>query len=134
MSTGSRQTWFATLRRDSGLFAVAGALVMLLNIVQPLLAAQASDAGHWVICTVYGPEKPIEASDLPAAMSDKCPICLAGNACAGAPAYKAALSSDPAFPAPAALTAAPLHVEERGPVTPGPTGPPPAIRAPPLSA
>lgn len=134
MSTRHRPTWFAALRCDRLLFALVGSLVLLLNAAQPLVAAGLSQDGHWVICTAYGAEKPLDASDLPSAMSEDCPICLAGVACPGAPAYKAVLSADPAFPAPMALTAAPRGNETQNRPALRPGDPPPAIRAPPLSA
>lgn len=132
-STGT--TWFGKLRRDRGLFAVVASFVMLLNVLQPLTAARAGEAGGWVICTMYGAEKPVEAADLPSAWPEDCPICLAGSGCsAGAPAYKAALSPEPAFAAPPALARLNLVRESDTLPVLRAGDPPPAIRAPPLSA
>lgn len=135
MSTASRPTLFASLRRDRLLFALVGTLVLLLNALQPLAAAQASEGGHLAICTLYGIDDQAAASgDAPGSPLDDCPICLIGNACSSAAAYKAALAAFAAFPAPAALVSAP----PRTALKTGPAArrdiPPPAIRAPPLSA
>lgn len=133
MSTEHGPAWFATLRRDRGLFALVGCLLLVLNLLQPLVAAQAGAGGHLVICTLSGAQAQDAASGLPSTMPENCPICLAGVACPGAPAYKAALAAEPAFPAPAALTAPVLAEAEPGFVRLA-LGPPPPIRAPPLSA
>ena len=132
MSAGENRTWFETLRRDRGLFAVVGCFVLLLNIVQPLAASQAGEGGRWVICTVYGAEEPVDPSDLPAAGLEHCPICLGGNSCAKAPLYKAALSILPAFPAPEVLAAAVPPVRDAVPPPRRAVDPPTAIRAPPF--
>ncbi|MBX9453011.1 MAG: hypothetical protein KL801_14435 [Mesorhizobium sp.] len=79
MNMARRPTWFATLRRDRGLFALIGCLILLLNVLQPVTAAKAAENGLWVICTVYGAEKPVDGSDLPAPLQEKCPICLFGH-------------------------------------------------------
>jgi len=135
MGRASYTTWFAGLRRDRGLFAVVASLVMLLNVLQPLTAAQAGEAGGWVICTIYGAEKPVDADDIPTAWPENCPICLAGNGCSSAaPGWKALLSPEPAFPAPPAFAGQQLI--SRSVLLPAQLAgdPPPAIRAPPLSA
>lgn len=126
-------TWFASLRRDRGLFALVGCLVMLLNVLQPVVA-QAED-GRWTICTIYGAEKPVGGDDLPSVWPDECPICIAGNHCASAPpAAKALLAFEPAFPAPASLPAPLVRRESAVMATPGLGAPPPDIRGPPVSA
>lgn len=135
MSTASRQTFFASLRRDRLLFALLGTLVLFLHTLQPLAAAQAPEGGHLSICTLYGIDDQAAASgDAPAGPLDDCPICLIGNACSSAAAYKAAPAAFAAFPAPAALVSAP----PRAALKTGPAArrdiPPPAIRAPPPSA
>ena len=126
----TRPTWFVTLRRDRGLFALVGSLVLLLNVLQPAVAARAGDGAHWAICTIYGVEKPVERSDLPAAWPDECPICIAGHSAGNAP-VKAVFASEPAFLAPEPLADAAFETD-RG-YGPGarPGDPPPAIRAPP---
>lgn len=129
MSTTARPTFFATLRRDRLLFALVGAFVLLLNMMQPLAAAQGGEDGHWVICTPGGMLEP------PAAMPQSCPVCLLGNGCpGGVPAYRAALAADPAFPGAYALAAVRPDPRRQPAFAPRPGDPPPAIRAPPLSA
>ena len=135
MSKAPRPTWFATLRRDSLLFALVGCLVLLVNALQPLAAAQAVEGGHGAICTLYGAVEPSGGDQAPSEMPDDCPICLSGNACSSAaPAYKAVVAFFPAFPAPEALTAGPVRAEPQAGLAERPGDPPPAIRAPPLSA
>lgn len=135
MSMARRPTLFASLRRDRLLFALVGTLVLFLNALQPLAASQMPEGGHLVICTPFNVDGQAQASEkLPADVLDDCPICLIGNACASAAAYKATAAAFAAFPAPARLTDAPPHAA-RHVGTPERSGaPPPAIRAPPLSA
>ena len=104
MSTAPRLSLFASLRRDRFLFAFVGALVLLLNALQPLAASQMPEGGHLAICTTLGLDTQAASSgDLPAGPLDDCPICLIGNACGGMAGYKAVPASFAAFPAPAAL-------------------------------
>lgn len=134
MSTASRLTLFASLRRDRFLFALLGALVLILHTLQPLAAAQMPGGGHMAICTALDAGGGTDAAGDSSGPLDDCPICLIGNACGAMAVYKATLAAFAAFPAPAALAAqsAPAAAGD------GPTGlpgaPPPAIRAPPLSA
>ncbi|WP_421928404.1 DUF2946 family protein [Neoaquamicrobium sediminum] len=134
MNTARRPTWFATLRRDRGLFALIGCLILLLNVLQPVTAVKADENGLWVICTVYGAEKPLDGSDLPASLQEKCPICLFGHSGHNAPIYRALPAAEPAFPTPLALSFVQTFVEADENFVPRPDDPPPAIRGPPLSA
>jgi hypothetical protein len=134
MNTARRPTWFATLRRDRGLFALIGCLILLLNVLQPVTAAKAAENGLWVICTVYGAEKPLDGSDLPTPLQEKCPICLFGHGGQAGPLYKALPATEPAFPTPLALSFVHTFVEADENFVPRPDDPPPAIRGPPLSA
>lgn len=129
--------WFQTLRRDRALFAVAATLVLLTHLFQPLAEANAANtAKAWVICTIFGEAKaPAANGDLPPpGAADDCPTCI-GGPCVGMVAPPKLLAgSEPAFAAPAAYAGRFTHSTE----TENPPGrlnePPPAIRAPPLSA
>lgn len=134
MNMARRPTWFATLRRDRGLFALIGCLILLLNVLQPVTAAKAAENGLWVICTVYGAEKPLDGSDLPTPLQEKCPICLFGHGGQAGPVYKALPAMEPAFPTPLALSFVHTFFETDENFVPRPDDPPPAIRGPPLSA
>lgn len=133
MSTASRLTLFASLRRDRFLFALLGTLVLLLHTLQPLAAAQ-MPGGHMAICTALNVDGGTSAAgDSAPGGLDDCPICLFGNACGGG-VYKAMPAPFAAFPAPAVLAArSPVIVAARDPAAPL-VAPPPAIRAPPPSA
>jgi hypothetical protein len=129
--------WFQTLRRDRTLFAVAATLVLLTHLFQPLAEANAANTARaWVICTMFGEAKAPAANGAlpPPGAADDCPTCI-GGPCAGmvAPA-KLLAGSEPAFAAPAAYAGRFEYYIE----TKNPSGrlnePPPAIRAPPLSA
>lgn len=118
---------------------MVGSFLLILAMMQPLAAAagaQGGQGGHWVICTLAGAQAPTATADLPGSMTQTCPACVFGNGCAGgAPAYRAMLSAEPAFPAPGTLAAAPRSDPRPLSIAmPGPGDPPPAIRAPPLSA
>ena len=135
MSPASRPTLFASLRRDRWPFALLGVLVLFLNTLQPLAAAQASEGGHLSVCTLYGVDNLGTASgDTPANPLDDCPICLMGHGCANGAAYKAVPDAFAAVPAPAALVAAPPYATREAGHAARRDIPPPAIRAPPLSA
>ena len=131
MSPASRLTLFASLRRDRLLFALLGTLVLVLAALQPLAAAQ-MPGGHGVLCTALdaGGMTGKAATDA----LDDCPVCLVGNACGAAAAHKAAPAAVAAFPAPAALAAQPVPALAADGPAERPGAPPPAIRAPPLSA
>lgn len=132
MSTRKPIGLFASLRRDRFLFALLGALVLFLNTLQPLAAAQMPAGGHLVICTAL--DAGGTAGDPSSGPLDDCPVCLIGNACGAGLAQKAASASSAAFPAPARLVAPALFAAaHQGPAA-LPGAPPPAIRAPPLSA
>jgi hypothetical protein len=129
--------WFEALRRDRALFAVAATLVLLTHLFQPLAEANAANtAKAWVICSMFGEASSLAADGafpLPGA-ADDCPTCI-GGPCAGMDAPpKLSAGSEPAFAAPAAYAGRLAHVAEME----NPPGrlnePPPAIRAPPLSA
>lgn len=135
----SRRTspgWFQTLRRDRALFAVAATLVLFTHLFQPLAEAKAADtAKAWVICTMFGEVKaPAAEGTLPPGAADDCPTCI-GGPCAGMVAPpKLLAASEPAFAAPAVYAGRFTQwIETKNP--PGRFNePPPAIRAPPLSA
>jgi hypothetical protein len=127
--TTSRHTksWFASLRRDGGLFVALATLLLVLSGFQPTSVASASGL---VICTSDGaahvPLQPLDHKD--------CAHCLASSACGGLSITGKLLPSGG------------LELASRGfstPVTPlarsvasEPTlaGGPPGIRAPPFSA
>jgi hypothetical protein len=128
--------WFQTLRRDRALFAVAATLVLFAHLFQPLAEANAANtAKAWVICTMFGEAKsPADDSVLVPGAADDCPTCI-GGPCAGMDAPpKLSASSEPAFAGPPAYAGQFPHWLK----TENPPGrlnePPPAIRAPPLSA
>lgn len=131
-------TFLASLRRDRGLFALVGSFLIILAMMQPLAAAiaQGDKGGHWVICTLAGAQIQTETGELPGSMTQTCPACVLGNGCGiAAPAYRAILSAEPAFPAPDRLGATPLPDQRPLWVArPGPGNPPTAIRAPPFIA
>ncbi|EKF20689.1 hypothetical protein [Nitratireductor pacificus] len=125
-------SWFESLRRDAKLFAAVGFLALFLSAFQPLVvAAAASPAGQFVICTIYGVG---EASDNSSghASDVECPLCITGHSCA----FQLAASTPAASP----RIALPGAVETGGHCSwtvpdPGARAgdPPPSIRAPPLS-
>ena len=84
---GNRQIawgWFATLRRDRVLFAIAGTLVLLTHVFQPWAEARAANtANAWVICTTFGMQMgtPDGKKLPPAGAADDCPQCI--GACGG---------------------------------------------------
>lgn len=134
MSDGSRLTLFASLRRDRLLFAVVGALMLLLHSLQPLSAAFMPESMHLVICTINGLEDRSAApGETPVNPLDNCPVCLISGGCSGFASVKAVLDTAYFFTKPDIIITqtAPL-VATTGPV--GRQGEPsPAIRAPPLS-
>jgi hypothetical protein len=122
-------SWFERLRRERGLFALVGALLLVLNTFQPLAQAASTRAGGWIICHGFVAEA--DKGGAPDAPQRDCPICIAG-ACASvsAPA-KALLPLGPAFMAPVLEPVSPerelvrTHLDARA-------GPPSGIRAPPF--
>lgn len=134
MSTAPRLSLFASLRRDRFLFALVGALVLFLNALQPLAASQMPEGGHMAICTALAGGEAGANGDLPSGTLDDCPVCLIGNACGATATYKAVPAAFAAFPARAALAAQPLRPDAASGPLEALIAPPPAIRAPPLSA
>lgn len=134
MSMRKPTSLFASLRRDGFLFALLGTLVLFLNTLQPLAASQMPEGGHLAICTALGISDTGASDTSSPGPLDDCPICLIGNACGATAFHKAALAAFAAFPTPATLAAQTLP----GLAREGPAellvAPPPAIRAPPLSA
>lgn len=129
MSTASRPTLFASLRRDRLLFALLGSLLLLFHALQPLAAAQMPEDAHFAICTIHGVD---DRGDAPAGPLDDCPACLI--ACSVSVVCKAVLDTSAPFPTPRLLIVAPPRVASQS----GPAGrqgeASPAIRAPPVSA
>ncbi|WP_353646988.1 hypothetical protein [Mesorhizobium sp. WSM2240] len=119
------------------LFTVAATLVLLAHLFQPLAEAYAANtAKAWVICTMFGEAKSPAADGAlpPPGAADDCPTCI-GGPCAGMDAPpKLSAGSKPAFAAPAAYAGQfPQWLETENPPA-RLNEPPPAIRAPPLSA
>ncbi len=125
---------FASLRRDRFLFALLGTIVLFLNTLQPLAASQMPEGGHLVICTALNDGTAGAADDSSSNPLDDCPICLIGNACGAAAINKIVPASSAAFPAPARLVVQALFPAQREGPAELLVAPPPAIRAPPLSA
>ena len=128
--------WFAALRRDRVLFAVAASLVLVTHLFQSLAAANAADtAKAWVICSMVGAEKaaPDGVAPPPSGADDHCPTCI-GGPCAGMEAPpKLATASGSAFAGPEAYADLVYRsIETRNPPKLL-SEPPPAIRAPPFA-
>jgi hypothetical protein len=121
--------WFERLRRERGLFALVGALLLLLNMFQPVAFAGPDQPNGWVIC--YGLGSGVEPAGMPDAPPPDCPICLAGLCASISVPAKALLSLGPAFAAPAS-EAEPSRPRADSPALRSLGGPPPAIRAPPF--
>ena len=126
--------WFAALRRDRLLFAVAATLLLLTHLFQPLAEARAADTKNaWVICTIFGMQtvSPDENSTFPAGTQEHCPTCI-GGPCAGIAApLRFASAFEAAFPPPEAIRE-PMRVLGETTLPPAWLNePPPAIRAPP---
>jgi len=123
--------WFETLRRESVLFAWVAACLLVVNLLQPLVAAQAAGMDGWVICTAGGVDG--AAADAPAADPAKCPICLGAHACCPAAPLPAGLDAGvAAHPALIVFAASFVHDDDPPPARrPGVL--PPGIRAPPAS-
>lgn len=129
--------WFQTLRRDRALFTVAATLVLFAHLFQPLAEATAANtAKAWIICTMFGEAKSPAADGAlpPPGAADDCPTCI-GGPCAGMDVPpKLSVGSEPAFAAPAAYAGRFRHWLETENQPGRLNEPPPAIRAPPLSA
>lgn len=125
-----RYSLFAVLRRDSLLFAIVGMLVLALHAFQPLAQAHAATNGHYdVICS---PSSDGTSGKPRAPNGEDCRQCIAGP-CAGF------ISAAPSFVAdaisfPARLDETPPAGEVPAISSRLPGDPPPATRAPPLSA
>src|SRR5215212_11087765 len=50
---GAASGWFATLRRDRRLFALAATLLLCLDLFQPVATAHAGGAAGTSICTLH---------------------------------------------------------------------------------
>jgi len=128
-----RSGWFAALRRDRLLFAVAASLVLLAHLFQPLAEARAAGrADGLVICTMLGMETTAvpDGKLPPAGALDHCPTCI-GGPCSGMAAPLRVEAFEPAFAAPVAHSEIGIFpVEARIPPD-RLNEPPPAIRAPP---
>ncbi|WEX08449.1 hypothetical protein [Chelativorans sp. AA-79] len=128
---GSQPSWFATLRRDRGLFALVSALAILLGLLQPIAAAQNARFNDLlVICnTSASPAAPADHGK----RTPDCPLCPTGHLC-GTKAAPAVPAQIPALVPLAVLPGQRLS----GPATAALPGlsdeAPPSIRAPPLSA
>jgi len=125
--------WFAALRRDRLLFAIAASLVLLAHLFQPLAEARAaSKADGWVICTVFGMQKAQPGSKLaPSGTVEDCPSCIMGPCAGMAVPLRVAAPFDHAFAAPVAFRDGRLiSIESKIPPE-RLNEPPPAIRAPP---
>jgi hypothetical protein len=134
---GNRQRawgWFAALRRDRALFALAGTLILLAHVFQPWVEARAANtANAWVICTAFGMAiaSPDDKDLPPAGSADDCPQCT--GACGGfATKQKMPTVTDIAFPAPVAFRHAVASVSAEDIPSSRLNEPPPAIRAPPF--
>ncbi|WP_019172678.1 hypothetical protein [Pseudaminobacter salicylatoxidans] len=128
-----RSGWFAALRRDRLLFAIAASLVLLAHVFQPLAEARAaSRADGLVICTMLGMRTVVPDGKLPpAGTTDKCPTCI-GGPCAGMVApLKVVDVFEKAFAAPVTLCDAGVFPAEIRIPPDRLSEPPPAIRAPP---
>lgn len=119
--------WFDQLRRERGLFALVGALLLLLNMFQP----GSIQPNGWIVC--HGLGDPAEPGGAPDTPRPDCPICLAGLCTPVAASGKALPPFGAAFAAPAAEAGShelqPDHVGVYSP-----SDAPPAIRAPPFDA
>ncbi|MBO6717869.1 MAG: hypothetical protein JJ913_07935 [Rhizobiaceae bacterium] len=122
--------WFKQLRRERGLFALVGAVLLLLNAFQPLALAGSAQADGWVICHGIGTDA--EPDGMPDAPQRDCPICLAGLCGSISVSAKALVSIGPAFAAPAAEILLARPAADRTAIR-SQVGPPPAIRAPPFA-
>jgi hypothetical protein len=127
--------WFAALRRDRLLFAVAAAFLLLTHLFQPVAAARAANtANAWVICTIFGMQAASTdgTSTPPIGVPDECLACIGGPYASMAVPLRLATSFEAAFPAPMAnRESVPGRVETTIPPD-RLNEPPPAIRAPPL--
>jgi hypothetical protein len=96
--------WFGQLRRERGLFLAVGALLLLLNTLQPLAFAESANHGGWTICRGMAVEAGVGGgTEIPA---DECPICIAGFCATPLTPAKALLASGIAY-SPAGLESSP---------------------------
>jgi len=127
----SSPSWFDTLRRDRGLFALVCALAMLIGLLQPVVAAQNTQFSDLlVICNADGsPAAPADHQQ----QGPDCPLCPTGHLCAG-PANLASPAEIP--PLASSLRASGRLLRPGLSRLPGSSAQssPPSIRAPPLSA
>lgn len=135
VNRGENRSWFDALRRDGLLFALVATILLVGGLLQPLAEARAAEtAKAWIVCTIFGAEKPADASGTPldAAGSDDCPLCIAGHRCANAGPPADLAGALPAFDIPERVAADALGAVR--PAAPRRRHEPPnGIRAPPLS-
>jgi len=120
---------FGALRRDRLLFAIVGALVLVLHMLQPLAAARAASVGLDVICSAFGDDDRANDATLPAGVDD-CPQCVAGP-CSGLSVADPSVGQ-PALAYPPIPVASPQVVVVSHPaVHRAESDPPPPLRGPP---
>ena len=96
MKRSQGRRWFAALRRDGKLFALAAALALVFAMLQPLVPAQAAAADAAVICSAHA-DAATPGKSAPADPHD-CPCCIFGHICGGLPLHAKALTAHgPAF-------------------------------------
>nr|WP_265516776.1 hypothetical protein [Nitratireductor luteus] len=129
MSKARRQPgWFATLRRDRGLFTALAVLLLFVGALQPLSAANAARfAGLDILCN------PLNAADKPQQSrgEPECPLCPTGHLCAMSVAMDArADATMPVVDRPGVRLPSPARGHA---VAASSAGAPPSIRGPPPS-
>ncbi|WP_156936680.1 hypothetical protein [Chelativorans sp. J32] len=128
---GSSSSWFDTLRRDRGLFALVGALAILISMLQPVAAARNAEfAGLGILCVSdHSSSRPGDYQK----QGPDCPLCPTGHLCAS-PASLATPAEIPTLGF--FLPAISQQLRPRQSQLPGfrSEASPPSIRAPPFSA
>jgi hypothetical protein len=128
MKRSQGRSWFAALRRDGRLFAIAAALSLVFAMLQPLVPAQAA-ADAAVICSAHA-DAATPGKGVPADPHD-CPCCIFGHICGGLPLHAKALAAGaPAF-APSSTFRHVLANLRAQPAGQRIAAGPPGIRAPP---
>lgn len=126
-----RATWFATLRRDRGVFALLAVILILVQSVQPLAAAGAQNLGGMpVICTAMAADDGAAQPGAPL-RHESCAKCIAG-ACGFAPLAKALTPGLPAWAQPAMVALPAWRLDPPIVAFRDISGRSPAIRAPPV--
>lgn len=121
-------SWFARLRRDRVLFAVAGVLSLLLSALQPAAAVQNAEIrALLILCSDIHEATPAQSAP---EQGSHCPLCPAGHLC-GLHIAPAAPAQTPFFEPFALHEGQPPLVRgaDRLPAARGEA--PPAIRGPP---